>query len=186
MRAAYPFILILFFMSTASANDQAFPRTAPGVTEIKVLPAGRLLVCEGEGDYFNQSNSLFGPLFRYIQAKGISMTTPVEARIDPGTMVFWVAADQVDKADASTEKVQVVDVAERTVASIGGRGGYSESNFEQAKERLFEWVNERGDLEIIGEPYAVYWNGPFVPGPFKRYEVHVEVNPVTADPSGSD
>ena len=90
-------------------------------------------------------------------------------------MVFWVSRDQIDKADTGTDEVEVIDVEERVVASIGGRGGYSQANFEQAKQKLNDWIRKRGDLDTIGEPYAVYWNGPFVPGPFKRYEVHVEV-----------
>ncbi|NDV61452.1 hypothetical protein G0Q06_03210 [Puniceicoccales bacterium CK1056] len=175
MRSSAIFCIFLFTMSLTHAADQAFARTDPGVIEVKTLPAGRLLVCEGEGDYFNQSNSLFRPLFRYIQSHDISMTTPVEARIEPGTMIFWVAADQIEKADESNDEVQVIDVEERTVAAIGKRGGYSQSNFEEARAELLQWIEEREDLEIAGEPYAVYWNGPFVPGPFKKFEVQVEV-----------
>ena len=78
--------IFILTMSTSHAYDQAFPRTEPGVIEIKTLPAGRLLACQGDGDYFDQSNSLFGPLFQYIRSHDISMTTPVEARIEPGTM----------------------------------------------------------------------------------------------------
>jgi effector-binding domain-containing protein len=175
MRIPATICLLFLTMSLAHANDQAFPRTEPGVIELKTLPAGRLLACEGEGDYFNQSNNLFGPLFNYIRSHDISMTTPVEARIEPGTMFFWVAADQVDKAKDDTERVRVIDVEERSVASIGARGSYSQSNFEEARAKLLQWIEERGDLEMTGEPYAVYWNGPFVPGPFKKFEVQVEV-----------
>ena len=171
-------LFLLLTMTSSHAAEQAFDPTKPGQIELKTLPAGRLLVCEGEGDYFNQSNSLFGPLFRYIQSHDISMTTPVEARIEPGTMIFWVASDQVDKADENTDRVRVIDIEERTVAAIGKRGGYSQSNFEEARAELLQWIEERGDLEIAGEPFAVYWNGPFVPGPFKKFEVQVEVRPV--------
>ena len=162
------------------AAEQAFPPTDPGVIEIKTLPAGRLLACEGNGDYFNQSGSLFGPLFQYIRANDISMTTPVEARMNPGTMYFWVAPDQVDKAAENTGEVTVIDVEERTVAAIGMRGSYSESNFKEARDKLMEWIRARNDLETIGEPYGVYWNGPFMPGPFKKFEVHVRVRPADA------
>ncbi|MEY3001195.1 MAG: hypothetical protein RL648_1409, partial [Verrucomicrobiota bacterium] len=41
---------ILFFMTaSAQAYQQAFPRTEPGVIEVKVLPAGRLLEATGTG-----------------------------------------------------------------------------------------------------------------------------------------
>ena len=165
---------ILLFMTHAQANQQAFPRTEPGEIEVKVLPAGRLLESKGEGNYFSGANNLFGPLFRYIQEHDISMTTPVEAKIEPGTMYFWVAEDQVDKADADSDRVRVIDVEERMVAAIGERGGYSEENFEKAKARLLEWVESEEDLELTGEPYAVYWDGPFTPWFMKKFEVQVE------------
>ena len=162
-------------MSTSHAYDQAFPRTEPGEVEVKVLPAGRLLECRGEGSYFNQSNSLFGPLFNYIKEHDISMTTPVEARIEPGTMLFWVAEDQVDKATENNDVVRVIDVDERMVAAIGARGRYSEANFKVAKAELLKWIQTDNDLEAIGKPYAVYWNGPITPWFLKKFEVQVKV-----------
>jgi effector-binding domain-containing protein len=167
-------VCIILFLMTASAQayQQAFPRTEPGVIEVKVLPAGRLLEATGTGNYFRQSGSLFQPLFRYISRHDIAMTTPVEAKIDPGVMYFWVSPDQVEKAKSDGSAVRVIDVPERRVAAIGGRGGYSESNFLQARARLLEWVEAEG-LTAIGEPFAVYWNGPFTPWLMKTYEVQV-------------
>jgi len=153
----------------------AFKQTEPGELEIKTLPAGRLLESGGDSSYFDQANSLFRPLFRYIQKHEISMTTPVEARIEPGTMYFWVAADQVDKATADDEGVRVVDVPKRTVAAIGARGAYTEANFEEAKAILLEWVASQPGIVPVGEPYAVYWNGPFTPWFLKKFEVQVEL-----------
>lgn len=154
---------------TAAAN--AFPNTEPSEIEIKTLPAGRLLESESDGDYFNESGRLFSPLFRYIQEFEISMTTPVEAQISPGKMYFWVAEDQVDKAQRDTANVKVIDVPERRVASIGARGSYTQANFDKAKDALLRWVAENG-LTPDGKPYAVYWNGPFTPWFLKTFEVH--------------
>ncbi|MEX0331190.1 MAG: heme-binding protein [Puniceicoccaceae bacterium] len=167
--------IILFLMSNAHAYQQAFPRTEPGEFEVKVLPEGRLLESIGEGNYFDQANSLFGPLFQYIKEHDISMTTPVEAKIEPGTMYFWVADDQVDKATNDTEKVRVIEVEERMVAAIGGRGAYTKRNFEKARAQLLRWVRTESDLEVLGKPYAVYWNGPFTPWFLKKFEVQVRV-----------
>lgn len=162
-------------MSNAHADKQSFPRTEPGVIETKTLPAGRLLESSGEGNYFNQSNRLFRPLFRYISRHDISMTTPVEAQIEPGKMYFWVSPEQVDKARDDSDNVRVVDIPERTVAAIGVRGGYSKSNFEEAQALLLQWINEEESLEAVGEPFAVYWNGPFTPWFRKVFEVQVVV-----------
>jgi effector-binding domain-containing protein len=175
MRLSAIFGFLFLIMSSAHADQQAFARTEPGVVEIKTLPAGRLLESRGDGDYFNQSNSLFRPLFRYISQHDISMTTPVEARIEPGMMYFWVSPDQVGKATEDSDEVRVIDIPERTVAAIGARGGYSQSNFEEAKVKLLQWIEEQDNLEVTGEPFAVYWNGPFTPWFRKVFEVQVTI-----------
>ena len=157
------------------AYETAFPQTDPGVTEIKTLPAGRLLEATGSGSYFDQANGLFRPLFRYIQAKDIAMTVPVEARIEPGAMYFWVSQSQVDKADADVDGVRVLDVAERRVAAHGMRGAYTQGNFEKARANLLAWLETQPEIRPIGEPYAVYWNGPFNLWFLKEFEVQVEI-----------
>mgnify|MGYP006081013461 FL=1 len=174
IRFIIPFILIIhspFIM----AYEQAFEQTEPNTTELKELPAGRLLESRGDGSYFESSGSLFGPLFRYIQKNDIAMTTPVEARMDPGAMYFWVSSTQEEKATSDTANVRVIDVPERTVASHGSRGSYSQNNFEKAKAILLNWVNNQSDIETIGEPFGVYWNGPFTPWFLKTFEVQVEI-----------
>lgn len=176
VRAILALSFISIIMSTSHAYEQAFPRTETGEIELKTLPAGRLLECRGEGDYFNQSNSLFGPLFKYISSHDISMTTPVEAQIDPGVMYFWVAENQKEKADEDMGRVRVIDVEERLVAAIGERGGYSEDNYDVAKEKLLKWVKDQDDLEVTGDPFAVYWNGPMTPWFMKKFEVLVPVS----------
>ena len=175
MRQILSILTFFLLMSSASAYEQAFPPTEPGTIELKTLPAGRLLESRGEGDYFNQSNSLFRPLFRYISSNDISMTTPVEAKINPGTMYFWVARSQVSKADADTDSVRVIDVPERLVAAAGARGSYSEANFKETRDQLMAWVQAQDGLQVSGEPFAVYWNGPMTPWFMKRFEVMVEV-----------
>lgn len=163
------------------AYEEAFEPTSPGVLEVKELPAGRLLEASSDGSYFDSSNNLFRPLFNYIQRNDIAMTTPVEARVDPGAMYFWVSEDQVDKAKASTESVRVIDVPKRNVLAIGARGSYSEKNFRKTKAKLMEWFDDNPQFEPVGEPFAVYWNGPFTPWFMKQYEVQVEIRLVASE-----
>jgi hypothetical protein len=168
-------LLLLMAISTSRATEQAFPPTAPGTSEVKVLPAGVLLRAQGEGSYFGAGNRLFGPLFRYISRHEIAMTTPVEATIDRAAMYFWVAPSQVDKVAGDGGGVEVLRWAERTVASRGARGAYSSGNYERTRTELLAWLETRSDLEVTGEPYAVFWHGPFTPWFAKQYEVHVPV-----------
>ena len=170
--------ILAFFASTglAMGAGRVFEPTQAGMVEIKLLPAGRLLVSQSDQSYFSKSNGLFMPLFRYIQRHGISMTAPVEAKIDPGKMYFWVAEDQVNRAKADWNGVKVVDVLERKVVSLGVKGAYNSSNYEQAKDKLLEWIAKRPEVIVKGEPYGVFWDGPMTPWFMKSFEIHVEVD----------
>jgi effector-binding domain-containing protein len=174
MRFALPF---LFFLLTLPlmATENAFPPTAPGIAEFKTLPAGMLLKSSGKGSYFDGANGLFRPLFRYISTHKIAMTTPVEAQIDRAAMFFWVAPSEQAKVAGSDAEVEVVNVPERRVASLGATGGYSRENFEKTRDQLLAWLAKQPGVEAAGEPYAVYWNGPFTLWFAKHSEVHVPV-----------
>lgn len=160
------------------ATEQAFPPSPVGAAELKTLPAGVLLKASASGNYFDQSNRLFGPLFSYISSHDIAMTTPVEAKIEGAAMFFWVANSQRAKVAGSTGTVEVVEIPERWVASLGARGSYSAQNFAKTRDQLLVWLGQRKDVEPAGSAYAVYWDGPFKPGFLKRFEVHVPVRSV--------
>ncbi len=159
-----------------SGTELAYPKTEVGVSELKALPAGKILVTRSNRPYFSGGNQLFGRLFRYIQSNRIPMTAPVEAAMEPGTMVFYVDAASSSRTDlASTRDVELRDVPAREVAAIGIRGSYTQASYDANLARLREWLATRPDLEAAGEPYAVYWDSPFVPGFMKRSEVHIPV-----------
>ncbi len=169
------FALLLVTPTSTMAAQAAFPPTAPGAIEVKILPAGRLLMSEGDGSYFERSNNLFGPLFRYISSHDIAMTTPVEAQIEPARMYFRVSREQAHQAASDSAGVTVIDVPERRVAAIGARGAYNESNFETARNELLAWLERQPELKAMGEPFAAYWHGPMTPWFMKAFEVQVEV-----------
>ncbi len=172
MRTLLLFVLIC---SLTMAAEEAFPPSPVGEPEIKTLPAGVLLKAAAPGRYFDQSNRLFRPLFRYISNHDIAMTTPVEAQIDGAAMYFWVAPSQRAKVAGNKEGVEVIEVPERLVASLGARGGYSEENFNKVRDQLLAWLGKQPKVEATGPAYGVFWNGPFLPGFMKRFEVHVPV-----------
>ena len=159
------------------AYDQAFPKTPAGEIEIKTLPASTLIAChgQGQGDYFDRSDSLFRPLFRYIQENDIAMTTPVEAEIKPGVMYFYIGAVAAKRQLAKTDAVDVVELPERTVLSVGLRGTYSGENFAKGEALLRAWIAKQAGYRATGPARAIYWNGPFTPGLLKRSEVHLPV-----------
>ena len=160
------------------AVSEAYPRTAPGDLELKTLPAARWMRTEMANDYFAADNGLFMKLFRYIDSNKIPMTAPVEAGIRPGTMVFYMDEASAKRTDLTeTPQVKLSSVPERRVAAIGIRGSYSRENYEEALTGLKAWLDKRTDVKAAGEPYAVYWNSPFVPFFLKQSEVHIPVAP---------
>ena len=86
-------------------------------------------------------------------------------------------------AKSPTRAVVVERVPERLVASRGRKGSYSRENFEQTRGELLAWLKTRPDLEATGDPYAVYWRGPFTPWFLKRTEVHVPVRRIPPAPA---
>ncbi len=167
------------------AADSAFPATAPKTNEIKTLPPGMLLKSTAPGNYFDNGGKLFRPLFRYISSNDIAMTTPVEAVIEESAMIFWVAPSEVEKVRGSTTNVEVLEIPERTVASRGTKGSYSQTNFHETRQALEAWLAKQTEWRANGEPYGVYWNGPFTPWFMKTAEVHIPVErvPTEIDPA---
>ncbi|MGC6456700.1 MAG: heme-binding protein [Coraliomargaritaceae bacterium] len=157
------------------ATEQAFPKTEVGVIEVKVLPEATLAACSGEAGYFERSDSLFGPLFRYIQTNDIAMTTPVEAEVQPGVMYFYIGGDAADRELPETNEVKIHQLPERMVLSIGLLGGYSAENFAKGEARLREWIAGQTNYKVTGAARAIYWNGPFTLPVLKRSEVHIPV-----------
>jgi effector-binding domain-containing protein len=176
-------LFTLFFVLVGPllmAAPQAFAPTEVGVSELKTLPAGVLLKAQGQGNYFSESNQLFRPLFNYISTHNIAMTTPVEARIDDAAMYFWVAESERSKVAGSGAGVEVLEIPERRVASLGARGSYSASNFAKTRDALVSWISTQPGVETAGPAYGVYWNGPFTLGFMKRFEVHLPVRATAA------
>ena len=78
--------------------------------------------------YFSEDNGLFRKLFKYISNNDLSMTTPVEAEINPGKMRFFVGKKDLEKDFKNSSQVIVRKLPPMKVVSIGIRGSYSEKD----------------------------------------------------------
>jgi hypothetical protein len=163
------------FSMGCQAYEKAYDRTPSNKIEIKSIPSSKTLVTEKEGYYFNDANGLFMRLFNYIKSNDVAMTTPVEARMNNASMLFYVGSSDEVKALEDEKEVQVVIAPERQVASLGMKGSYTEKNFKKAEKRLKEWLQGQTEYVAKGEAYGVFWNGPFMPGFLKHFEVHIPV-----------
>ena len=165
------FCIPFFLIAYESMQD----KTPVGKIVIIDLPKRLALEAKTEGAYFDSDNGLFRKLFRYISNNDVSMTTPVEADINPGKMRFFVGKKDLSKNLMSNNYVDVITLPNRKAVSIGTRGGYSKKNFLENKNMLEVWLSKNKQFSQNGDAYAVYWNGPFVPGFFKRSEVHIPI-----------
>ncbi|MBL62531.1 MAG: hypothetical protein CMI30_03880 [Opitutae bacterium] len=160
---------------TAKAYETMYERTPVGTIEIKKIPRRTALEATSQNAYFEGGNNLFRTLFRYISSNDVAMTVPVEAEIKPGKMRFFVGSKDMKKKLPSGDGVAVKEMEPLTVLAIGIRGSYTEKRFNQNEEKLKAWLVENPGFEATSAPYGVYWNSPFVPGFFKRSEIHIEI-----------
>ena len=161
------------------AYEKAFEATDAGTIEMKTIPERTLIVAQNQGTYFDENNQLFGQLFRYIQDNDIAMTTPVKADINPAKMYFYVGSESLGKDLKNTDRVKVITEPAYNVLSIGVRGGYGDRNYKEARDQLLDELAVSKEWRKSGDAYAIYWDGPYLPGFMKRFEVHV---PITSLP----
>jgi hypothetical protein len=181
VRITITFALLSLFITFKLMGYEAMHEKTP-IGEIKVLqlPARTALEATSERSYFSENNGLFRTLFRYISKHDLSMTTPVEAEIEPGKMRFFVGNSDANKPQPTTGSVSVKQLEPSLVVAIGIRGSYNEQSFEEHREKLLEWVEQSNEYQPTGSPaYAVYWDGPFTPWFLKRSEVHLPILPVS-------
>ena len=162
-----------------NAYESMHEKTPVNKIQILELPARLALEAKTDDSYFIKDNGLFRSLFRYITKNDISMTTPVEADINPGKMRFFVGDKDKTKNLESNDLIKVYKVPTKMVVSVGIRGSYSEKNFSKNKIKLDTWLKKNKDYSQAGAAYAVYWNGPFIPGFLKRSEIHIPIRKQT-------
>jgi len=175
LRVSFILTLCFFSINFLLAYETMFDQTPVGEIKIVELPERIALEAKSNGSYFKSDNGLFRKLFRFISDNDVAMTTPVEADIDPGKMRFFVGAKDQGKNISSSEDVEVRKIAPQKVLAIGVRGSYSKKKFMDNKQKLDQWLAEDNKYEVAGDAYAVYWDGPFVLGFFKRSEVHIPI-----------
>jgi effector-binding domain-containing protein len=168
-------LTFLLFTLNLMGFEAMHEKTPVGEIKILQLPARTALEANADQSYFSENNGLFRTLFSYISKHDLSMTTPVEAEIEPGKMRFFVGGKDANKSRPSTDTVEVKELEPTQVLAIGIRGSYDEENFRENRDRLVRWIEEQAVYEAAGDAYAVYWDGPYIPWFLKRSEIHLPI-----------
>jgi hypothetical protein len=157
-----------------SEMPEGFPDPTPvGEVEVKSYPVYRKA----------ESGGGFWTLFMHIKKKDIPMTAPVELDYNPGesesyregNMSFLYGDPEWGEA-GQDGRVEVADVPEMTVVSIGVRGRRSNSTVAAAHARIEEWLEENIEqYSSAGELRVMAYNSPFVPERNRYFEVQVPI-----------
>ena len=112
------------------------------------------------------------------KSASIAMTTPVtQQRSDDGWQVAFVMPDEWSMGTLprpNDPAVSLQALPARRMAVIRFAGGANEERFEQKTAELMAFLAERG-IEPIGAPIYARYDPPWMPTPFRRNEVMIEI-----------
>lgn len=141
------------------------------------------------GGFESTGNVAFGRLAGFIFGRNtdnrkMSMTVPVTHLPRPDgnhryRFVMERAYTEETLPRPVDESVSVVRVPGGLVAAARYRGGRGEARFRRAANELLTALARDG-VEVVGQPEAAVYDGPFVPAPIRRNEVLVAVEPGAA------
>jgi hypothetical protein len=161
-------------------KEAEMPRGFPGYTpvgqiEVKKYPAYRKASASGLAEFWT--------LFRHIKENNVKMTAPVEmdygepnaARPQERSMSFLY--ERPDQGAAGKQgRVEVRDVPEMTVLSIGCRGSQTAAAIAEAREKLLKYLaDKKAEYTIAGRMRVMGYNSPFVPRDKNFFEVQIPV-----------
>jgi hypothetical protein len=188
---AIPIIGFVAHSAASAPLPDGFPEpTSNGKIEVKQYPAYRSGTYTYKGKLSEAANKSFNPLFQHISSNGISMTAPVEARYPGMTLQESPNAkpDEMGQAEVSflykNGSVQPQQIAPGIkveshpaveVVSIGLRGPYTYTSYQETLERLRDWLAKHPSYVVSGLPRRLFYDSPFIPDPFKRSEVQIPI-----------
>lgn len=164
-------------------NEAPVPEGWPALTpvnevRVKQYPAYRAAVIEAD-DQSGSSSGMFRPLFNHIKRQDIAMTAPVEmtyhdnGRQSSMAFLYRTAGMGSKGADSDDSRINVRDIPEMRVLSIGVQGGYTHSRFEDAVQVLNDWLNDNDQYVANGQPRYLGYNSPFIPSIMRYGEVQI-------------
>ena len=136
-------------------------------------------------DYINgenrnkQSIAMTAPVSQEAQSEKIAMTAPVSQEKAGGRWRITFVMPSKYTLDTLPEpidsRVTIEQEPGRIVAAMRYSGTWSRKGYEDNKERLLAWIEERG-FKQTAEPVWARYNPPFMPWFLRRNEILIPVD----------
>ncbi|MEM8803039.1 MAG: heme-binding protein [Pseudomonadota bacterium] len=173
-----------YFAATQSVETPPYSVVlGDGDVELRQYPEMTLAQVARSGSRSSAVRAGFSPLARYIFAKDrsgekIAMTAPVVQTPtgDGAWAVSFILPTGISANDAPAPSgdVTLVTEPERLMATIRFSGVWTDERFNNAADRLKQWIENEG-LSIQGPVEYGYYNDPFTPAFLRRNEVLIPV-----------
>lgn len=159
--------------------------TAPGAIALKSYPVVRRAKVEGRIAPDLASNFGFWKLFSHIKSREIAMTSPVEMeytidieaanpKVRGWAMSFLYRSVDLGPTGVAGA-VMVEDEQPLTVLSIGIQGGYGVRHVLENIDKLTRLAEQLEGWEIVGNPRALFYNGPEIRSAHRWGEVQIAI-----------
>ena len=126
-----------------------------------------------------QSIAMTAPVGQEAQAEKIAMTAPVgqEKSGDSWRITFVMPAKYAldTLPEPIDSRIELKQEPGRLMAAVRYSGTWSRKHYEENKERLLAWIEERG-FKQTGEPVWARYNPPFMPWFLRRNEILIPVD----------
>lgn len=172
-----------------SSLPVGFPKFTPvHHIEVKRLPEYRMARASMPATQGWGGNGAFWKLFSHIKRNDIAMTAPVQmdytgsdddAEIKSMSFLYGSMEIGVPGNDSADSSVEVVDIPEQHVVSLGVRGRMTPESVANGHRALLDWLSDHeytyrpsGPLRRMG------YNSPFVPQDRAYFELQVPVEKV--------
>jgi hypothetical protein len=79
-----------------------------------------------------------------------------------------------DVPEPTDQHIKIREIQERYVATIRFKGFAWRDQVKKQTKKLLNWLADE-KVEVVGEPFLMQYNPPFIPGFLRRNEIGVEI-----------
>lgn len=168
---------------------EGFPEFTPvHHIEVKTLPDYRMARASMPTTQDRGGNGAFWKLFSHIKRNEIAMTAPVQMDYtgsdedaEVASMAFLYGSQKIGAPgqDSADNTVEIIDLPEQDVVSIGVRGRMTPDSLEVAHRQLLKWLDDhKSEYRAAGPLRRMGYNSPFISEDRAFFEVQIPVEKV--------